>query len=180
MISDCRGGAGVVGMFHGFLALFLLSTFLIGTSCRKHERNNPFDPGSPDFIPPPTVTEIHFFFFRGPPDTLYAVIYLEGPLEQKTPIEHVYYLNSTRIAARVFEIDAGVENYAVGLMGSFPNGTYLLRLYYGGVLIGEGSYALGGGTGDRKWDTKQPSTEQPPFSLVLPSRSAALVLTPGG
>lgn len=121
--------------------LYLLLVLLIAvTTCR--ERNNMFDVGSDDFVPPPPIYW-HDSLITGlynQEDTLIGVRFkVEFADEfERTLVIHneLYYTDSILFAIFDATVGQGNIHYIHDVYGSFQEGAYFFRIFFGGLPIG--------------------------------------------
>lgn len=131
------------------LDLKMLSLLLlILISCR--ERDNMFDVGSSDFIPPPAI-------FSAVADSAiynqqviligihFTVSFIEE-FEKEAVLHNVLYefVDSTKIEMTSFDItmNYGDRSYDRDVYAGYDIGLYCLTIYFGGIPIGAATFAI--------------------------------------
>jgi hypothetical protein len=127
-------------------------------------RKNPFDPGSPEFIPPPVIDRVLWEFRDHTAiDSLVAEVFFEESVEKPTPIDNAMYFPGRPPGSRTVTVPVGGFSYAVYVDSTaLPSGPYRLEVSYGGEVLADTTY----------WLTVPPILvrQKTPFRLsVLPS-----------
>ena len=126
-------------------ALFLVC-ILVVISC--HERNNIFDVGADDFVPPPHITQLFLNrLYYGTQDSMLVGIRFLLPcteaFEKTLPITHrMYYSDTVMLVEHTEEVPEGTRAFYVEIFGPYEVGMYSLRHYFGGLPIGAGYFGV--------------------------------------
>jgi len=124
-----------------YSAYVFIAMIFLATACR--ERNNMFDVGSDDFIPPPPLFS-HESLATGiyhEVDSIligfrFNVIFADE--FERTLIIHneLYYTDTVLFAQFDESVGQGNDRYTHSVYGNIAEGPYYFRIYFGGIPIG--------------------------------------------
>jgi len=126
------------------LMLLVAIPGILATGCGR-QRDNPFDPGSPDFIPPPVIREVVWEYRSNPQeDSLSAHIRLTERLQRDALLENRLSYPDQRFFVANLLIPSGIDSFPVSIQDTLglPTGTYTLAIYYADSLLGQYTYDL--------------------------------------
>jgi hypothetical protein len=124
--------------------LFIFIMWLV--SC--HERNNIFDVGADDFIPPPHITQLFLnrLYYDTQDSMLIGIRFLlpcTEAFEKTLPITHrLYYSDTVMLVEHTEDVPLGTWAFYVEIFGPYEVGMYSLRHYFGGLPIGAGFFGV--------------------------------------
>ncbi len=127
-------------------ALLLVCFMAVFFSC--HERNNIFDVGADDFVPPPHITQLFLnrLYYDTQDSILVGIRFLlpcTEAFERTLPITHrLYYSDTVMLVEHTEEVLSGTWAFYVEIFGPYEVGMYSLRHYFGGLPVGAGYFGV--------------------------------------
>lgn len=120
---------------------FILLGFIFVFSCR--ERNNMFDAGSDDFVPPPPLfwhDSLVTGIYGGPDSTLNGFrfdVRFADEFERTLSLHNELYYTDTFLFEQFdVMVGQGSNGYIHEVYGDIDEGPYFFRMYFGGLPIG--------------------------------------------